>query len=59
MSFQLSKFTIRTNSILLKKFQFVAAYNGHSANHEIELLMKKHVAEFEREQSVMEAKQIV
>lgn len=59
MSFQLSKFTIRTDSILLKKFQFVASYNGHSANHEIELLMKKHVAEFEREQSVMEAKQIV
>lgn len=59
MSFKLSKFTIRTDSVLLKKFQFVAGYNGHSANHEIELLMKKHVAEFEKEQSLMETKQIV
>lgn len=41
------KFTVRTNSELLKKFRYVAEYNARSANREIEVLMKKHVSEFE------------
>ena len=44
----LSKFTIRTEPELLKKFRFVAEYNARSANREIEVLMKKHVSEFEK-----------
>lgn len=43
-----SKFTMRTDSELLKKFKIVADYNGRSANRELEVLMKKHVAEFEQ-----------
>lgn len=50
MPSKLSKFTIRIDSALLKKFRFVAEYNAHSANHEIEILMKRHVAEFEKRQ---------
>ena len=46
--FQLSKFTLRIDSELLKKFRFVADYNARSANREIEVLMKKHVDEFEK-----------
>lgn len=42
-----AKFTLRTNSELLKKFHFVADYNGRSANRELEVLMKKHISEFE------------
>ena len=42
-----AKFTLRTDSDLLKKFHFVADYNGRSANREIEVLMKKHISEFE------------
>lgn len=42
-----AKFTLRTDPDLLKKFHFVADYNGRSANRELEVLMKKHVAEFE------------
>ncbi|MCX4352670.1 MAG: Arc family DNA-binding protein [Lachnospiraceae bacterium] len=42
-----AKFTLRTDPDLLKKFHFVADYNGRSANREIEVLMKKHVSEFE------------
>lgn len=42
------KFTVRTNSELLKKFRYVAEYNARSANREIEVLMKKHVSEFEK-----------
>lgn len=44
-----AKFTLRTDSDLLKKFHFVADYNGRSANRELEVLMKKHIAEFEKE----------
>ncbi len=47
MSFKLSKFTIRINSELLKKFRFVAEYNARSANRELEILIRKHVSEFE------------
>jgi hypothetical protein len=48
MRSELSKFTLRTDVDLLKKFRFVADYNGRSANREIEVLMKKHVDEFEK-----------
>ncbi len=44
-----SKFTVRTDSELLKKFRFVADYNGRSANRELEMLMKKHVESFEKQ----------
>jgi hypothetical protein len=49
MPSNLSKFTVRTDSELLKKFRFVADYNARSANREFEVLMKKHIAEFEKE----------
>ena len=42
-----AKFTLRTDSELLKKFRFVSDYNGRSSNRELEMLMKKHIAEFE------------
>lgn len=48
MSYKISKFTLRIESELLKKFRFVAEYNARSANREIEVLMKKHVNEFEK-----------
>lgn len=48
MKSELSKFTLRTDTELLKKFRFVADYNARSANREIEVLMKKHVDEFEK-----------
>ena len=34
---------------ILKKFRYVADYNGRSANRELEVLMKKHISEFEKE----------
>lgn len=48
MLYKISKFTVRTDSDLLKKFRVVADYNARSANHEIEVLMRNHVAEFEQ-----------
>lgn len=50
------KFTVRTNSELLKKFRYVAEYNARSANREIEVLMKKHVSEFEKGHGKIEIK---
>ncbi|WP_166461022.1 hypothetical protein [Enterocloster bolteae] len=48
MATNISKFTIRTDTELLKKFKIVADYNARSANKEIEVLMKRHVIEFEK-----------
>lgn len=42
------KFTLRTEGELLKKFRFVADYNARSANRELEVLIKKHIADFEK-----------
>lgn len=51
---QLSKFTLRIDSELLRKFRFVADYNARSANRELEVLMKKHVDEFEKKHGSIE-----
>lgn len=48
MSFQISKFTLRIECDLLEKFRYVAEYNARSANREMEILIKKHVNEFEQ-----------
>lgn len=50
MASDISKFTLRIDTELLKKFRFVADYNARSANRELEVLMKKHVEEFEGKQ---------
>ncbi|MCI8582582.1 MAG: hypothetical protein HFH13_05570 [Dorea sp.] len=44
-----SKFTLRIDTELLRKFRYTAEYNARSANRELEVLMKKHIAEFEKE----------
>ena len=48
MTMDTAKFTLRVNEELLKKFRFVADYNARSANRELEILIKKHVAQFEK-----------
>ena len=48
MTNEIAKFTLRTDSELMKKLRIVADYNGRSANRELEVLMKKHVAELEQ-----------
>lgn len=47
MATDTAKFTLRIDAELLKKFRFVADYNARSANRELEVIMKKHIAEFE------------
>lgn len=48
MDKNIAKFTLRTDSILLKKFHYIADYNARSSNRELEVLMKKHISEFEK-----------
>lgn len=48
MTTNITKFTLRTNTELLRKFRYVADYNGRSANKELEVLMKRHIIEFEK-----------
>lgn len=49
MKSDLSKFTVRVDSEILKKFRYVAEYNARSANRELEFLMRRHILEFEKE----------
>lgn len=49
MDSNMSKFTLRADSCVLKKFRYVAEYNARSANRELENLMKIHVSNFENE----------
>ena len=48
------KFTLRVESELLKKFRYVAEYNARSANRELEVLMRRYVAEFEKKHEKIE-----
>lgn len=44
---QIQRYTLRIDRIIFRKFRYIAEYNGHSANKEIELYIKKRVAKFE------------
>jgi hypothetical protein len=46
---KLSKFTLRINADLLKKFRDIAEYNGRSANQELIMLIKKRIKQFEKQ----------
>ncbi|MGY4794870.1 Arc family DNA-binding protein [Metasolibacillus sp. FSL H7-0170] len=48
MASKLPQFTIRIEPELLKKIRYVAEHNARSANREVEVLIKEHVANFEK-----------
>ncbi len=48
MKNKISKFTLRTDADLLQKLHYVAEYNARSANRELEVIIKQHIAEFEK-----------
>ena len=49
MASVLPQFTIRIDPDLLRKLRYIAEYNGRSANREIEMLIKRHISNFEKE----------
>lgn len=48
------RFTLRTNSELLRKFAYVAEYNARSINRELQIVMRKHISDFEKENGEIE-----
>lgn len=48
MQIRQSKFTLRINDELLKKFKYISEYNARSANRELTILIRKHIDEFEK-----------
>lgn len=48
MTIKKSKFTVRVEDDILKKFHYVAEYNARSTNREMEFLMRKRIIEFEK-----------
>lgn len=49
MASNLPRFTIRIEPKLLKKIRYIAEYNARSANREVEVLIRQHVKNFEKQ----------
>ncbi|WRS27825.1 Arc family DNA-binding protein [Oscillospiraceae bacterium MB08-C2-2] len=49
MPSNLPQFTLRISLSLLDKLRYIANQNSRSANKEMEMLIKNHIAEFEKE----------
>ncbi len=43
------RYTLRINPVLLSKLGYIAEYEGRTKNKELEQMIKKRIAEFERE----------
>jgi len=41
------KFTLRTDKVTLEKFRYIADDNFRTVNKELEMLMLRHIAEYE------------
>ncbi len=49
MKDKLLRYTLRVDRLLFRKFRYLAELEGRSANREIEQMMKKRVAAYEKE----------
>lgn len=45
----LSRYTLRVEQALLDKLEYIAEYEGRTKNRELEQMIKKRIAEFEKE----------
>lgn len=54
MTDNLIRFTLRVNKNLLDKFGYIAEYEGRTKNKELEQMIKKRIAEFEKENGKIE-----
>ena len=53
MKEELPRYTLRIPQILLDKLGYIADYEGRTKNKEIEQIIKKRIAEFEKEHGVI------
>ncbi|MGM9550772.1 MAG: TraY domain-containing protein [Clostridia bacterium] len=45
----LARYTLRINPVLLEKLGYIAEYEGRTKNKELEQMIKKRIAAFEKE----------
>ncbi len=45
----LARYTLRINPTLLQKLGYIAEYEGRTKNKELEQMIKKRIADFEKE----------
>lgn len=50
----LPRYTLRIEQTDLDKLAYIAEYNGRSKNREIEMLIRQHIREFEKEHGKIE-----
>lgn len=48
MPSNLPRYNLRTDKEILQKLNYIAEYNGRTANKEIEYLTKKHIEKYEK-----------
>lgn len=53
MQKQLPKFTFRVDSITLEKLRYIADDNFRTMNKELEMIVHRHIAEYERKHGVI------
>ena len=49
MSENLTRYTLRVSRLLLDKLGYIAEYEGRTKNKELEQMIKKRIADFEKE----------
>ena len=54
MKDELSRYTLRVEQKLLDKLGYIAEYEGRTKNKEIEQIIKRRIAQFEREHGEIE-----
>lgn len=53
MPSQLPKFTFRVDQYTLEKLRYIADSNFRTVNKELEMLVKKHIADYEKSNGVI------
>ena len=48
MKDHLSRFTLRTNAVLLDKLGYIAEFEGRTKNKELEQIIKQRIADFKK-----------
>ena len=57
MKDNLSRYTLRVEQELLDKLGYIAEYEGRTKNKELEQMIKKRIAAFEKEHGVIDVEQ--
>ena len=56
MPSQIPKFTFRVDSVTLEKLRHIAESNFRTVNKELEMLVKQHISDYEKQNGVIHPK---